>query len=237
MPSSWTPTQPAATMINARSIRPRTSSNGRRALPGRVDGRGSSTISRVSPTQVTPATSAPTRESTPPSWTVIGAAAGDVVTAPITPATPTDSPIHDTGRNQPGRVGCTAGGAIVDQLRRPRRSAATAPAPTRSTPPTIHGQTGIPVSWLVGATAVAEAVAGAGAVGAAVGCPTGALTGAAVGAAAAGPGVVSVNASDPVTGWPSSETTRYPIWYWPAGPRGETPIDTVDPVRVGLPVW
>ena len=52
-----------------------------------------------------------------------------------------------------------------------------------------------------------------------------------------GPAVVSVNDVFPETGCPSADTTRYPIWYVPAGPSGNAPTETVWSVSVTSPRW
>ncbi len=59
MASRTTTAQPPATAISARSSRDRTCSRERSAPPGRAAGRGRNSASRLSPTQVTPATSIP----------------------------------------------------------------------------------------------------------------------------------------------------------------------------------
>jgi hypothetical protein len=65
-----------------------------------------------------------------------------------------------------------------------------------------------PPSLVLAATGAGAADVGAGV---ALAGAARAELGAAAVVAAAGPEAVSVNATDPVTGCPSSETTRYPI--------------------------
>ena len=229
MPSRTT-ADPAAGHRDQRPVQPRPHLLQRRAAPrpATPPGGAGTAASRLSPTQVTPATSIPAlvdgraelhrqRRRRPRCSRARRRAA----------AAPTASPAQSTGdqRSMPRRAPPSARLIAVSPgpvaARRPRRCRSAPPRRRSTARPACRRR-----RWCWPRPGRAPRRPGPRAPRS-PGRP--AAAGAGVGVAAAGPGAVRVNATDPVTGCPSSETTRYPISYRPAGPSGATPMDTVPP--------